>query len=293
VQHHHAHLLAVMAEHRLSGEQIGVAWDGSGQGDDGQLWGGEALVVHTAGYQRLARLRPFPLPGGEQAQREPRRSALGLLISAWGETWRQQAEGITPKAWLETFHPDELTLLAQACRRGINSPWCSSAGRLFDAVAALLGVQQHCSFEGQAAIALEALAMQAQAEPARPTIPRYHLPLRRRQGAVPWEWDWRPLIAELLRDATSQTGRTAAIALGFHQALAAGIADLTARLGLRTLLLSGGCFQNRVLLESSITALRRQGVMVHWPQQLPCNDGALAAGQLLASNASDIPLWDL
>jgi hydrogenase maturation protein HypF len=173
-------------------------------------------------------------------------------------------------------------LLVQASQRGLNSPWCSSAGRLFDAVAALLGVQQHCSFEGQAALALEALAMQAEADPAAQAIPQYQLPLHPGEGAVPWEWDWRPLIAALLRDAGRSNHSTAAIALGVHRALAAGIAELAARLQPPTLLLSGGCFQNRVLLESTVAALQRQGRSAHWPQRLPCNDAALAVGQLLS-----------
>lgn len=295
VQHHHAHLLAVMAEHGLTGEQVGVAFDGSGQGDDGQLWGGEALAVSTAGYRRLARLRPFPLPGGELAQREPRRAALGLLIGAWGETWRERAEDHGPLPCLTTFSPDALPVLVQACRGGLNSPWCSSAGRLFDAVASLLGLHQHCSFEGQAAIALEALALQHQdtqslswsrsrsraGEPAG--IPRYRLMLRHGHGPVPWEWDWRPLLRALLRDVQQQALGRAAIALAFHHALAAGIAELAAALDLRRILLSGGCFQNRVLLEATIAALEQQGTAAIWPQRLPCNDGALAAGQLLAS----------
>lgn len=291
VQHHHAHLLAVMAEHGLRGEQVGVAFDGSGQGDDRQLWGGEALAVSPAGYRRLARLRPFPLPGGERAQRDPCRAALGLLIGTWGARWRERAEAHGPLPCLQAFSPEALALLEQACRNGINSPWCSSAGRLFDAVASLLGVRQHCSFEGQAAIALEALALQALEfqghEPA--PVPSYHLPLHPGEGSLPWEWDWRPLLRALLQDSQHRAIDRAAIALGFHRALAAGISELAATLRLPRLLLSGGCFQNGVLLEATIAALQQQGITAIWPQRLPCNDAALPAGQLLVHAAAADP----
>ena len=145
----------------------------------------------------------FVLVAAPHAERVPVwLSALAAALCAW-RVWLARTHEALPGRWLIV-----LVVTGTSAMSRMRSRITSSAGRLFDAVAALLGVQQHCSFEGQAAIALEALAMQAQAEPARPTIPRYHLPLRRRQGAVPWEWDWRPLIAELLRDATSQTGRS-------------------------------------------------------------------------------------
>jgi len=312
VQHHHAHLLAVMAEHGQGGEQRGVAWDGSGQGDDGSLWGGEALAVSTAGYRRLARLRPFPLPGGEQALREPRRAALGLLVSAYGTRWRQRVQGCGALPWLQAFQAEELEVLDQALERGLNSPLCSSVGRLFDAVAALLGLQQICSHEAQAAMALEGLATRAAANGSSWNNPSYRLPLRRSDSAGCLEWDWRPLLEQLLQDlaaadaagnadAGDLSERASWIALAFHQALAEGLADLAAQVrnpeapesalapgGARTFLLSGGCFQNALLLERSIAALQARGITAVWSQQLPCNDAALAVGQLLAASAVPI-----
>ena len=282
VQHHHAHLLAVLAEHPLPGEQLGIAWDGAGQGDDGTLWGGEALLVHRGGYRRVARLRPFPLPGGERAMREPRRAALGLLLSSHDTSWRSQPPAGGPQPWSQAFSPEDRDVLEQAVQRGLNSPLCSSIGRLFDATAALLGLQQICSFEAQAALALEGLAATAEADPA--AQPRYHLPLRQCSGTL-LEWDWQPLLTAMLGDMARGSVSPAAIALAFHRALADGIAALGVQQsragGTRAVLLSGGCFQNQLLLELAVDGLRRRGLTPIWPQQLPCNDAALAAGQLL------------
>ncbi|MEY3929091.1 MAG: carbamoyltransferase HypF [Cyanobacteriota bacterium] len=297
VQHHHAHLLAVQAEHGLTehgrgGERIGIAWDGAGLGDDGSLWGGEALAVSAAGYRRLARLRPFRLPGGERALREPRRAALGLLFGAWGPSWRDAALAHGPLPCLEAFSAVELATLEQALLRGFNSPLCSSIGRLFDAVAALLGLWQVCSHEAQAAIALEGLAAQALGSGDGGPVPRYRLPLRSLRGwqpghgGAPLEWDWRPLLTALLRDRAGGFS-PAAIALALHRALADAILALALAhpdaCATDGLLLGGGCFQNALLLELSVDALKARGIQAHWPQQLPCNDAALAVGQLLAA----------
>ncbi|MFZ9849139.1 MAG: carbamoyltransferase HypF [Vulcanococcus sp.] len=299
VQHHHAHLLAVLAEHGLNGEHLGIAWDGAGLGDDGSLWGGEALLVQRCGYRRLARLRPFPLPGGERALREPRRAALGLLLGSNDPHWRERPPALGARPWSEAFTPEERQVLEQAAQCGLNSPACSSIGRLFDAVAALLGVQQICSFEAQAAMALEGLASAAAESHAatagaagRGAIPRYELPLRpAKQPGL--EWDWQPLLTAMLADIQRGTTSAAAIALAFHRALADGIAALGrhqhgASAG-GTVLLGGGCFQNRLLLELSVAALRHSGLTPLWPQQLPCNDAALAVGQLLALQREPAP----
>jgi hydrogenase maturation protein HypF len=271
LQHHHAHLLAVMAEHGLEGSAMGVAWDGAGHGADGSLWGGECLRVNATGYQRLAHLRPFRLPGGEAALREPRRAALGLLIAAFGD------QG--PARW-PAFSAEELRVLQRAMASQLNSPLCSSVGRLFDGVAALLGLPQRCSYEGQAAMALEALALDAPASTLA-----YPLPLRRSPGPEPWQLDWQPLLEELLRDQASGIAASVS-ALAFHRALAGAVAELATALQSRRFLLSGGCFQNQLLLELSTAALEQRGIEPLWPQQLPCNDGALAIGQLMGLNST-------
>jgi hydrogenase maturation protein HypF len=282
VQHHHAHLLAVMAEHQLSAPALGVAWDGSGQGDDGSLWGGEALLINATGYQRIARLRPWALPGGERAQREPRRAALGLLLGAFGPQWRERIAGLPELAWGQAFSSEELTVLEQSVAHGINSPRCSSIGRLFDAVAALLNLEQRCSYEAQAAMALEALALKALEQPQLPTC-RLQLQLEPGPEHL-WQWNWRPLLEQLL-EALAAEIPAEAIALGFHHGLANAIAALAKAQAAEQLLLAGGCFQNALLLELSIKALGRQGCEALWPQQLPCNDAALPIGQLLAAES--------
>ena len=275
VQHHHAHLLAVIAEHRIKGPALGVAWDGSGQGDDGTLWGGEGLAISADGYQRIAHLRSWPLPGGERGQREPRRAALGLLLEAFGAGWREHSSPLAA-----AFSAEELVVLERCTMQGINSPRCSSVGRLFDAVAALLGLAQRCSYEAQAALALEGLARQA-LEQGSSTQIALTLPLQPMQPDAPWQWNWQPLLEQLL-EALRRNISAGALALAFHEALARGICDLAQLHGCQQLLLAGGCFQNALLLELTIAALARQGCQALWPQQLPCNDAALPIGQLLA-----------
>ncbi|MCX5937092.1 MAG: carbamoyltransferase HypF [Cyanobium sp. LacPavin_0920_WC12_MAG_62_9] len=298
VQHHHAHLLACLAEHGSpedgSPEQdqaVGVAWDGAGLGPDGSIWGGECLAFNRGGFTHLAQLRPFHLPGGEQALREPRRAALGLLVAGFGATWRTHLAGLAASlpagSSLLAFRPDELELLGQAIEQGINSPRCSSVGRLFDAMASLLGLHQHCSYEGQAAMALEALALEdlALEDGALEDMPlkgnRYRIPIRR-QGLpqAPWLLDWGPLLDGVLADLTTGVPPST-IALGFHLALAEVVGQLAGDLGVGQLFLAGGCFQNQLLLEQAVRALEQRGVEALWPQQLPCNDAALPVGQLL------------
>ncbi|MEI6829702.1 MAG: carbamoyltransferase HypF [Synechococcaceae cyanobacterium ELA445] len=280
VQHHHAHLLAVMAEHGLAAPRLGVAWDGAGQGDDHTLWGGELLRVGSDGWQRLARLRPFPLPGGERALREPRRAACGLLFAAYGAGGLERL-GLDPAAG---FNADERSVLAAMLGRGALSPLCSSIGRLFDAVAALLGLCPINRFEAEAALRLEAAAWRWRdrwsGSPPAPQTGGFRL--QACSSGVPLELDWAPLLERLLeqRDGGEPIE---AIAHGFHLDLGQVLVDLAQRLGARELLLAGGCFQNRLLVELAELALGRAGIRVVRPVRLPCNDGALAVGQLLAA----------
>jgi hydrogenase maturation protein HypF len=299
VQHHHAHLLACLAEHEHAGMAIGMAWDGAGLGTDGTIWGGECLAFNRGGFTHLAQLRPFCLPGGEQALREPRRSALGLLIAAFGKSWRTHLQGLAiclpAGSTLRAFSPDELELLGQAIEAQINSPRCSSVGRLFDAMASLLGLHQRCSYEGQAAMALEALALEGLTlEGLAPNANRYRLPIRRqgdRAGPgvraddpglsqTPWHLDWGPLLHGVLADLTTGVPPST-MALGFHRALGDAIGQLAGVLGAKQMFLAGGCFQNQLLLEHAVLALEQRGVQAHWPKHLPCNDAALPIGQLM------------
>lgn len=261
VQHHHAHLAAVLAEHGLQGEVLGVIFDGAGLGEDGTLWGGEFLYGDSRQVRRVARWRSFPLPGGERAAREPRRSALGLLYGACGPDLHDQTPGFTAQ---------ERRTLLQALERGINAPLTGSVGRLFDAVAALLGLCQVLSFEGQAAQALQVAAERV------PTQTPY--PVELANDGDGWLIDWRPMLAAVLGERAAGQP-VARIAARFHATLAATVVDVARRLRAERVVLAGGCFQNRRLLGETRAALEDAGLAVWWPMRLPPGDGALACGQ--------------
>lgn len=267
VQHHHAHVAAVMAEHGLDGAVLGVAFDGAGLGEDSTLWGGEFLYGDRARPRRVAWLKPFPLPGGERAAREPRRAALGLLYAAYGP-------GLGGVAL--AFTAGERRTLVQALDQRVNAPLTSSVGRLFDAIAALLGLCDVMSFEGQAAAALQAAA---ETVPMRPPYP-----LALVQAGDGLVADWAPLLAAALADRAAGVA-VPDIAARFHAALAALVPGVAAGVGAKRVVLAGGCFQNRRLLEETRAALDNAGLAVFWPQRLPPGDGGLAVGQAAVAQA--------
>ena len=256
MQHHHAHVAAVLAEHSLDGPVLGLAWDGSGYGPDGTVWGGEALVVDGAEFHRVGHLAPFPLPGGERAVREPRCSALGLCLAALG----------SPGPAADAFPARELELLERTARTGFNAPRCTSVGRLFDAVASLSGAHTGPGFEGQAAMALEFQARAGQHAGA------YPLPL------VAGQADLAPLVGALCRDLRRGAPRPA-MAFRFHAALAGLALAFAEAAGLERVVLSGGCFQNRLLAELCQRRLAARGFQVLRPERYPANDGGLSLGQ--------------
>jgi hydrogenase maturation protein HypF len=272
VQHHHAHVLAAMADHALAPPVLGFAWDGSGYGGDGTVWGGETLLVGEHGFERLAWLRPFPLPGGEKAVREPRRSALGALYALEGdalfedESWRR----------LGLFTEEEATVLRSMLERGLNSPLASSAGRLFDAAAALAGLHPVAAFEGQAAMALEAALGGFEGDE------RYPFLVEADRGGRGLVLDWGPMLRGLRDDVVSgaETGR---ISLRFHNTLAEMIAATAVRCGAERVVLTGGCFQNRYLTERTAERLRASRIDACWHERIPPNDGGIAVGQVLAA----------
>ena len=270
VQHHQAHILSVMAEHQLQAPVLGIAWDGTGYGDDGTIWGGELLQIDTSdkGFQRLAHCRSFPLPGGDRAAKEPRRVALGLLWECFGEDLFRNPSLLSLPP-LQGFSASELRILQTALRRGINTPRSSSVGRLFDAIAALLGVQQVLSFEGEAAMALEFAARTVN------TCEFYPISL---SGGV---WDWQPMLLEILGDRTSGTS-IPHIAAKFHNSLIEAIAQMlqTYHHPSVPIVLTGGCFQNQILLEGAIARLQQMGIQPYINQQFPANDGGLSLGQV-------------
>ena len=267
IQHHHAHILACMAEHQLQPPVLGFAWDGSGLGNDGLTWGSEALLVSTDGYQRLAHLRPFALIGGDSAAREPRRAALALLYQLYGDQLNDQS------ASLQSFEPAQRPLLKQMLAKNLNCPLTNSAGRLFDAVASLLDICQINHYEGQAAMLLEQCANLSNLNSEYP----FNL-----SNTTPCIIDWQPLIEALLLDLNQSSIHD--IAAKFHNTLAIIILQLAQRAGVKSIVLSGGCFQNACLTTKTVTKLQAAGFTVYRHQKLPPNDGGLAVGQLYAAN---------
>lgn len=268
VQHHLAHVAACLAEHGLGPPALGVAWDGTGYGLDGTIWGGEFLLLTTAGWRRVACLRPFRLPGGEAAVREPRRAAVGLLHAAFGEACLTMTD-LPPVA---AFKPAELAVLSTMIERDINAPLASSVGRLFDAFASLCGLRQRSSYEGQAAMALE---WSAQGEKSGRC---YTFPVREADGDPGLMLDWQPALGSLLADRRAGI-HVRAVSDAIHRGLAAAIVALAERIGERRVVLTGGCFQNTRLTEATVAALEVAGFAPVWHRQVPPNDGGIALGQ--------------
>ncbi len=266
VQHHHAHIAAVLAEHGEEGPVVGLAFDGTGYGDDGHVWGAEVLVADLHEFRRLARLRYAPMPGGDRAARAPWRAALGYLSL---EPEREPAFS----AAFTALPPREVALARLQIARRLNAPLASSMGRLFDAAAALLGVHAGPQFEGQAAMELEAAA-------GRHAGVAFEMPLDERREV--WELDPLPLLGWLgdRRRAGADTGLLAA---DFHASVIAAAARVAAasceRCGLRTVALGGGVFQNARFATQLPAALEALGLRVLLPRELGPNDGAISYGQ--------------
>lgn len=275
VQHHYAHVLACMAENQLLEETVlGVAWDGTGYGLDGTIWGGEFLRVSPTSWDRVAHFRTFPLLGGDKAVKEPRRVALGLLYEMLGS--RLFTSGFTQN-WqyiLDAFTPLELTLLRSMLEKQINTPVTSSVGRLFDGVAAIAGLKSQISFEGQAAIALE-FALEGWV-----TQDFYPLPIQTRDGVV--IADWKPTILAILTDVGDRVP-IGIISAKFHNTLVEGIISVAQKMGQERIVLTGGCFQNAYLTERAVNRLKSEGFRPYWHQRIPPNDGGIALGQVVAA----------
>ena len=278
VQHHHAHLASVLADNGWpldAGPVLGVLLDGLGYGADGTLWGGEFLVGDYLDYVRVGYLKPVAMPGGTRAILEPWRNLYAHLESAGGwSSWRSRYQGLEP---IERLDVKPLAVLRTLIERGCNAPLSSSAGRLFDAVAAALGVGgEVLTYEGQAAIELEAIAAGAGERNAR------GYPFARISEPSGEVLDAAPLWVDLLEDL--RRGRAPdQIAASFHAGLAMAICtlalDLAGRRGLSTVALSGGVFQNRLLLETVTDDLESAGLRVLLQRRVPANDGGLALGQ--------------
>jgi hydrogenase maturation protein HypF len=271
VQHHHAHIASCMAENRLSGRVLGVALDGTGFGTDGKIWGGEFLVADFAGFTRRAHLRNVWLPGGDAAVRQPWRMALSYLRDAFG---RQLPDDLR---CLQQIDKRQVALVDTMLARGIQTVETSSCGRLFDAIAALLGLASEVTFEGQAAIALEAAA-------ERGVDHRYDFEIVQGEPII---LDFRPVIAAVVKDISSGR-RVGEISACFHNTLSAAIGKVCGHIGssdtVDRVCLSGGSFQNLYLLGHTVVELRRRGFDVFLHAQVPANDGGLSLGQAMVAN---------
>jgi hydrogenase maturation protein HypF len=278
VQHHHAHVAACAAEHGVHGPFLGVAYDGMGLGDDGTLWGGEILVADLTGYRRVGRFATAPLPGGDAAVRHPSRTALGRLFG--GETLGSPH----PYPWLtrqftDRLDPTEVAAVRAMVTRDVNCPRASSAGRLFDAVAALLGLCDRAGYEGEAAVLLEAAAGAEHATPLGQRVVRA-------RGL--WVYDSTPTLADLLRRRLDGEP-VSRLAAAFHLTLGIVTAELVARAvadgAPRTVCLGGGCFVNRRLLLEVKRRLHAQGLRVLVGGQVPVGDGGISYGQAAVAAA--------
>jgi len=275
IQHHHAHIASCMAENMLDGPVIGLSFDGTGYGVDGHIWGGEVLVAEATHFQRMAHLSYVPMPGGSSAIKEPWRMAVSYLYGTFGEDFWELGVPI-----LGEIEEKKIRIITQMISKGINSPGTSSIGRLFDGTAAILGLRYAASFEGQAAMELESLSTEAAQET--------------------YDYEWvsdggcyrillQPLIEGVVKDVQNQVSPSR-IGSKFHQWLISLFSDLCQVLrkntGVNRVALSGGVFQNMILLGGLSGALEKKGFEVYSHRLVPANDGGLSLGQAYVARAT-------
>ena len=268
IQHHHAHIAACMAEHGLNGPVLGLAWDGTGLGEDNTVWGGEFLVSTIKDFKRVGHLLGFRIPGGEASIRQPKRTALGLLAALPGHDLKQYLD-LLP---LSLFTGKEIDNIAHLLNKGFQSPVTTSMGRLFDGVSALLGFCQDMNYEGQAAMLLEYGIGNSDAHDF------YAWRIYQDSPFSPYIIDWQPMLLEIITALRANEDK-ALIAGKFHRTLVEMAVDMARRVGISQVVLSGGCFQNKYLLERCINRLTTEGFSPFWHQQVPTHDGGIALGQ--------------
>jgi hydrogenase maturation protein HypF len=274
VQHHHAHIVSSMAENGIEGEVIGIAMDGTGYGSDGTVWGGEFLVASEATFTRVGHIATYLLPGGEKAIREPWRIAVSLLRQAYGNDWPDVAKSldiVPEKGLFETMD--------RIMTQRFNSPLTSSLGRLFDGIAAILGLRRKVTFEGQAAMELEAMARYGSGRVMQFTI---------EEAGDIIHLDFSPMIRAITKRL--QAGKDSGeLAFSFHITLQAAFCKMARTIrdktGLNRVVLSGGCFQNRILTEGTIAELEKAGFDVFFHNAIPTNDGCISLGQAVCAGA--------
>jgi len=284
IQHHEAHVASCMADNRLKGRVIGVAFDGTGFGSDANIWGGEFFIGGIKGFERIAHLKYVPMPGGEACIREPWRMAFSYLYSIYGKKcmpigWNSpfRVKNKQPKGWVpEVFE--------QMIDKKINSPLTSSVGRLFDAVSALTGICGFAAYEGEAAIRLEEI-MVAQGSRLK-AQGKYDFKYKDEDGIV--IIDWEPVIKDIVRDLKYEVDK-AEISLKFHNAICNMIKEtcklLRKRYKIHKVCLSGGVFQNRYLKNHIRPILEKQGFEVYLHNRVPAHDGGIALGQAVLAGS--------
>lgn len=270
VQHHYAHILACLVDNQLSPPVLGIAWDGTGLGTDNTIWGGEFLKVDRESFSRLAHLRTFPLPGGDKAVRQPKRTAMGLLYEMFGEQFFNDSR-LVP---VNFFSEAEKGILLKMLNQKINSPLTSSAGRLFDGVASLIGLVQENHFEGQAAMRLE-FAIDR-------TITDEYYQFSIEGDMPPYVVDWQPLLDDIIKDTIKKVS-PGLISARFHNTLVEIIVAVAGKIGEEKVLLTGGCFQNQYLTERAFRRLQQSRHLPFLHKRIPPNDGGIAVGQIMAA----------
>jgi hydrogenase maturation protein HypF len=275
VQHHIAHIASCIAENEISGPVLGVAWDGTGYGYDHTIWGGEFFVVDGKTFERYASFKKFPLPGGEEAIRESRRAALGVLFEVFGNDLQE----LVDERILNKFSSHELSIFLSMLMKGINSPLTSSAGRLFDAAASITGVRDISKFEGQSAMEFEYAINGETLEESYPFVVNEFKSNPGNDFMTPSHIiDWEQIVLNLLYDVRKMVP-VKYISAKFHNAMARVVVEIARRAGIKKVVLSGGCFQNKYLSEKTIALLTEEGFQPYWHQRIPPNDGGISLGQ--------------
>lgn len=274
VQHHFAHVASCLGENQIKDSILGVSWDGTGLGEDNTIWGGEFFISDSNYYSHFAQFKKFYLPGGDNAVKEPRRSALGLLYSIYGpDIFNKRFELIA-----DSFSESEIGTLKQMLKKNINLYITSSAGRIFDAAASILHLGNYNNYEGQAAMRLEFSALS--------TEEYYPFKINKENIFI---IDWRPFIESLIEDKLNNLA-TGIISGRFHNTLTQIILAVAEIAEKDRVVLSGGCFQNALLLENTVNILQKNGFKVYWHQRIPPNDGGISLGQIVAADMKRIPL---
>ncbi|MGC8886633.1 MAG: carbamoyltransferase HypF [Verrucomicrobiia bacterium] len=290
VQHHYAHIMSCVAENRVNLPVLGVSWDGTGYGGDGTIWGGEFLYVDENGFRRVAHFKLFPLLGGDTAIKEPRKAALGMLYEAFGDVLNKQIPTI------HSFSNEELAINLARLKSGKSIPLTSSAGRIFDAVASIIGLRQICKYEGQAAMELEFATDGINTEETYPISLLENKDKANENNKVAkflnLILDWKPLLESIINDYCGGES-IRKISARFHNSMVKFIVEVVKRIREKQIVLSGGCFQNRYLTEKVERDLLKLGINVYRHQNVPPNDGGLALGQIMAGAAQSAYLTEL